>query len=389
MTRTMAFLLFFGIVLTIYLLGNYYVFARGMQALPEGSSLKTPFIWIFWMLAATYIAGRILEKIYLGTVSDVLIWTGSFWLAALLYFFLAVLLFDLFRLIHHFLPFYPAFITGNMDKTRYLLFTGTIVTVAFLITGGFINARNPVVRKMDIQIDSKQQGERDQIKAVLLSDIHLGTVIGNGHLRHIIGQVNSLNPDIILLAGDILDEDLEPLIRQNTGETLKQLKAPLGIYGIMGNHEHIGGAATAHTYLENHGIQMIRDTVLNIEDRFYLAGRDDRDKKRFSGKARLSLERLLHNTDMDYPVILMDHQPLELEKAAKLGVSMQLSGHTHHGQLWPLSYITQSVYQLSHGYRNINGMHAYVSTGIGTWGPPVRIGNRPEIVQLNIKFGEK
>ncbi len=225
----MAFLLFFGIVLTIYFLGNYYVFIRGMQALPEGSSIKTPFIWIFWILAATYVTGRILENIYLSYLSDVLVWTGSFWLAALLYLFLAVLFFDLLRLIHHFLPFFPAFVTANMDKTRYFLFTGTIIAVVVLITGGFINARNPAVRNLDIQIDSKKTGERDQIRAVLLSDIHLGTIIGNGHFSRIVEQVNSLSPDIILLAGDILDEDLAPLIRQNTGETLKQLKAPLGV----------------------------------------------------------------------------------------------------------------------------------------------------------------
>ena len=385
----MAFLLFFGIVLTIYFLANYYVFIRGMQALPESSSLKTPFIWIFWILATTYVAGRILENIYLSYLSDVLVWTGSFWLAALLYLFLAVLLFDLLRLIHHFFPFFPAFITANMEKTRYYLFAGTMVTVVVLITGGFINARNPIVRDLDIRIDSRQTGARNQIRAVLLSDIHLGTIIGNGHFSRIVEQVNSLSPDIILLAGDILDEDLEPLIRQNTGETLKKLNAPLGVYGIMGNHEHIGGAAAANKYLEDHGIIMIRDTVLKIEDSFYLAGRDDRDKKRFSGRERLPLEKLLQNTDMNYPVILMDHQPLDLEIAANLGVSMQLSGHTHNGQLWPLRYITQSMYRISYGYRNINGMHAYVTTGIGTWGPPVRIGNRPEIVQLNIKFREK
>ncbi len=385
----MAFLLFFGIVLSVYFLGNYYVFVRGLQAIPEGSSLRTPYIWIFWILAATYVAGRTMENIYLSYLSDVLVWTGSFWLAALFYFFLAVVLFDLLRLIHHFVPFFPAFITANMEKSRYFVFAGTIIAVFLLVTGGFINARNPVVRNLDIEIQSRQIAERDQVRAVLMSDIHLGTIIGNGHFSRIVNKVNQLQPDIILLAGDILDEDLEPLIRQNTGETLRQLSAPLGVYGVMGNHEHIGGAARAQNYLEDHGIHIIRDTVLKIDESFYLAGRDDRDKRRFSGRERLPLEKVLQNADMNHPVILMDHQPLDMEKAAGLGVSMQLSGHTHHGQLWPLRYITRSIYKVSYGYRNIDGMHMYVTTGTGTWGPPVRIGNRPEIVELNIKFRKK
>ncbi len=382
----MAFIIFFSIVLTIYALVNYYIFTRGMQSLPQEGAGRSVFMWLFWLLAATYVVGRILENIYLSTVSDVLVWTGSFWLAAMLYFFLLVVFFDLLRLIHHVFPFFPAFITDNLPRVRQYLFAGSVVLVSLLLLFGHLNTRHPVIREVHIDIGHKQAPGYEGLNAVLLSDIHLGTIIGNGQFRRIVDRVAALEPDIIFLAGDMLDEDLEPVLRQNIGQTLRDLHAPLGVYGVMGNHEHIGGAKDAYAYLSDHGIRMIRDDAVRVEDAFYVVGREDRDKRRFSGVARKPLRDILEGVDRRLPVILLDHQPFYLEKAAELGVDLQLSGHTHHGQLWPLNFITQAMYTISHGYGNVNGMHAYVSNGVGTWGPPVRVGNRPEIVQLHIRF---
>lgn len=383
----MAFFIFFTIVLSIYALGNYYIFIRGWQALPAEGSLKTIYAWSFWVLASTYVIGRFLENIYLGTISDVLVWTGSFWLGAMLYFFLLVLFFDVLRFINHLVPFFPSFIVDNIDKVRLYLLGGSVILVILLLIFGHMNTRNPRIRHLDIHIEGKEAGDLKTLRAVMMSDIHLGTLIGNGQFSKIVDRVQSLEPDIIFLAGDILDEDLEPVIRQNIGETLRNLSAPLGVYGVMGNHEHIGGAKDAHRYLVEHGIHMIRDSVVKVAESFYLVGRDDRDKSRFTGRERKTLATLIEQTDSRYPVILMDHQPFYLEKAAALGVDLQLSGHTHHGQLWPLNLITRAMYTISYGYGKIDGMHVYVSNGVGTWGPPMRIGNRPEIVSLHIRFG--
>ncbi|MDR4987576.1 MAG: metallophosphoesterase [Bacteroidales bacterium] len=381
----MAFFIFFTIVLGIYALGNYYVFIRGLQAIPPESMLRKHYIVWFWVLAGTYIAGRVLENIHLSYLSDVLVWTGSFWLGALLYFFLLVLLFDLIRLSNALLPWLPGFVTGNMAKVRFYAFAGSVAVVFLLMVAGFINARSPVVRHLELHIN-KPAGPLSEVNAVLISDIHLGTIIGNGYFSRLVDKAMALEPDIILLAGDILDEDLAPVIRQDIGKTLHQLRAPLGVFAVMGNHEHIGGHNAAQEYLERHGLQILRDTAVMVNESFWLAGRDDRDKQRFTGRSRKPLEEVLHEVDFSYPVLLMDHQPFYLEKAAALGVDLQVSGHTHHGQMWPLNYITRAMYTISHGYGNINGMHAYISNGTGTWGPPVRIGNRPEIVHLRLKF---
>ena len=385
MSRKMAFIIFYSTVLLIYTAVNYYIYIRSMQALPEGSTIRSVFPWVFWILVASLIAGRILEKIYLSHASDILVWTGSFWLAAMLYLFLAVLLLDIVRLLNHFFSFYPAFITTSYEKTKFYIFSGIGIITLLVIAAGHINTLHPRIKTLDLHIP-KQANGLTSMKAVLMSDIHLGTLIGNGHFEKIVQKVENLNPDIILLAGDVLDEDLEPVLRQNIGETLQRLSAPMGVYGVMGNHEYIGGAEPAYDYLVANGLKIIRDTVVKVNDSFYLIGREDRDKPRFAGRERKPLEELIKMANPSFPLILMDHQPYYLEKAAELGIDLQVSGHTHHGQLWPLNYITSAIYTISHGYGKIGQMHAYVSNGVGSWGPPVRVGNRPEIVVLNITF---
>jgi hypothetical protein len=139
-------------------------------------------------------------------------------------------------------------------------------------------------------------------------------------------------------------------------------------------------------YLEEHGIRVLRDSSILLDGGIVLAGREDRDISRFSGKNRKSVKELLQGRDMNMPVILLDHQPFNLEKAVEAGVDLQLSGHTHHGQMWPLNYLTKAIYQLSSGYLKIGETHFYVSNGVGTWGPPLRSGNRPEILSIMLNF---
>jgi hypothetical protein len=160
----------------------------------------------------------------------------------------------------------------------------------------------------------------------------------------------------------------------------------MGVFGITGNHEYIGGVEEAVAYLEEHGIRMLRDTCIILRGGITLCGREDRSSMQFGGLRRKGLGELLKDVDRTRPVIMMDHQPFDLDSVAKAGVDVQLSGHTHHGQLWPLNYITKVVYEQSWGYLRKSGTQFYVSSGAGSWGPPVRLGNRPEIVVLTLHF---
>jgi len=381
--KNYQFLIFFSIVLAIYTAINYYIYHRTMQAIPPDSGLKTWFKWVFIIVASSYVAGRILEQFDFPTLSNLFVWVGSFWLAAMLYFFLTVVLIDLIRLANHFIGFLPDSWISLKSATNIMGIT--LVVVIGTVFAGYLNAINPRFHNMTLEIQKPANG-LSELNIAMASDIHMGTIIGPKRMAKLVDSINSMHPDIVLLAGDIVDEDLAPVIRQNLGEALKGLKAPLGIYGITGNHEYIGGADAAVKYLEEHGITMLRDSVITIGNSFRLAGREDRDKARFTGKTRLPLKELLKNTDKSLPIILLDHQPFDLDKTEAAGVDLQLSGHTHNGQMWPLNYLTSSIFEVGMGYLLKGKTHIYVSPGFGGWGPPVRIGNRPEILNLKLRF---
>lgn len=341
---------------------------------------------IFWILALLFLTGRILEKVWLSEITMGITITGSYWLAAMVYFLLAVLVIDLIRLADYIIPFFSKNFTNHLPEIRkYLFYTITAVIGTLLIYGHF-NARRPVVSELNLNIP-KLNSDYDELLAVLVSDIHLGTVLAKKRLNHIINKINQLKPDIVLLAGDVIDEDLQPVIRKDLGSELESLNPRLGVYAVTGNHEYIGGIDPAVQYIESHGVKMIRDSVVLIDNNFYLVGREDRDRQRFSGKPRKNLADILTGINKDLPLILMDHQPFTLDESLQNGADLHLSGHTHNGQIWPLNYIIDAIYEVGWGYKNKSGMHVYVSSGVGTWGPPVRIGTKPEIVKIRLRFG--
>lgn len=380
-----TFLVFFGIVLSVYTLVNYYIFSRGMLALPAHSQIRAMFPWIYWGLASSYVVARVLERVWLGPVSDIFMWVGSIWLSVFVYLLLSVLLVDLLRAVNYFVPFWNSIVGPETEKYKLFLFWGVISVTGLVVIGGFINAATPRVNHYKLELDKELPMEG--IRIVAASDIHLGTLIGPSHVKNLVRLVNNQNPDIILLAGDVVDEDIAPVIRYDLGSYLKKLSAPMGVYAITGNHEYIGGAESAVTYLSKYGLKILRDTTVLVNNQLVIVGREDKDKSRFSGKPRKGIEELMKGVDQTKPVILLDHQPFNLDDAKKIPADIQISGHTHHGQLWPFGYITSAIFELSSGYLKKGGTHYFVSNGFGTWGPPVRTGNRPEILVIDI-FGK-
>ena len=183
-----------------------------------------------------------------------------------------------------------------------------------------------------------------------------------------------------------MTKDLAPVIQNNLGEYLRQIKAKYGIYAVTGNHEYIGGVEPAVKYLTEHGVNVLRDSAVLIDDSFYIIGREDIRTRGFRGIKRKPLEEIVKFLDRSKPLIMMDHQPFKLEEAEKNGIDLQISGHTHHGQLWPFNFVTKKVYELSWGYKQKGNTHYYVSCGAGTWGPPVKIGNISEIVNIKLNY---
>ncbi len=385
--RPLSIIVFYSVVIFVYLLVNYYIFIRGWQALPSGSKGRSVYLFAFLFISLAFIAGRIVENFWLGQPASFLIWTGSFWLGAMLYILLILVMIDLVRVLNLAVPVIPATWLSNSLHTKKVLFFSTLAIVVLIVAAAHVNTWYPRINRLEVNLD-KRNSQMDSVSMVLISDIHLGTLTPKHRIRKMVEKVNSLEADMILLAGDILDEDVGPVIKMDLGSSIKDLSAPLGVYGVTGNHEYIGGVDTAAEYITSHGIYLIRDTVININNSFYLAGREDLVINRFTDMTRKNLEDLLAGIEDDLPVIMLDHQPFDLKKSAAAGVHFQMSGHTHHGQLWPLNFITRMVYKVSRGLEEIDGMKVYVSNGIGTWGPPMRLGNRPEIVFINVSFSE-
>ena len=378
------FLIFISIFTTIYAGFNFYIYLKGWHALSIHPEWRIYYTSFFILISSSYILGRIIERIYISPLSDVLVWTGSFWLGAMLYFFFAVLLIDIFMLISRFAPVIPQYIQSNYESVKFYTFITVIITVAITVIAGYINAVSPKITELELYIDKTVPGTRE-IKLAVATDIHLGTVIGRTRLSSLVKKINSLKPDYIILGGDILDEDLAPVIRQNLGDCLMNLKSSGGVIASTGNHEYIGGIDKAYNYLQSHRILLLKDLAVKING-INFVGRDDISGARFTGKNRKSLSELLSKTDKSFPVIVIDHQPAAIGESVSNGADLHISGHTHDGQMFPINFITKKIFGISKGYLNIGKTHVYVSTGFGTWGPPIRIGNRPEIVSITLKF---
>ncbi|HOO13924.1 MAG TPA: metallophosphoesterase [Candidatus Marinimicrobia bacterium] len=380
-----TFIIFITIVLLAYFIVNYYIFIHGLKAFGTNQTAKLIYTILFVILVSAYFLGRIIERISIGVVPQALEWLGAYWFGAMVYFLLIVIMIDIFRVINHFIPLIPNDLRQYLQQLSLITGIVAVTVVAIILVIGRWNATHPQIKIVEIDIQKKAKVET--MTVAFASDIHLGLFVGQRQLRQLVELINANHPDVILFGGDLLDEDLTPVINRNLGRCLAELEAPLGKLTVPGNHEFIGGIEKATQYLENHGIKVLRDEALQLANGVWIIGRDDYDSKRYSSDVqRLTLKYLIDKINPDQPIIVLDHQPLNLSESIASRIDLQLSGHTHNGQLWPLNYLTAKVYQVSHGYKNIDGTHFIVSSGFGTWGPPIRLASRSEVYLIKLRF---
>ena len=390
---------FFGI-LAAYLCGNVYIFARGLQSLkaiaptrrlrPLGIMMQCCFSIIFWIAALSFFVAMFARNAslpqWLGTSLN---GVGSAWLVFTLYMVLALLVVDITKVV-----FYQ--IRRFLNRFGFLL---SAIVVAVVLHCGYNNYRNPRIMELEIDFspvataaeavaaDSVAVGDKElpvgkkNLKIVAASDVHLGYSTDKEDLARYVGMINSLLPDIVLIGGDLIDNSVVPLWEQRMYEELGQLKAPMGIYMVPGNHEFISGIEKSVEFLKNTPVVLLRDSVVVLPGGVQLVGRDDR-----SNRNRASLEELMAGVQKGLPVIMMDHQPYELGLKDSLGVDLQLSGHTHRGQIWPMNLLIDRMYEQSHGYRKWDNSHVVVSSGLSLWGPPFRIGTQSDLWVIHVEL---
>jgi len=375
-----TFLIFFSIVLIIYGSVNYYLFVRGLQAFSLNLPMRRWFIAIFWIVASMFILGSVLERTATSAFSEWIYRIGAFWMAYMLYLIIGVVLIDLVRILNYFFHFLPPFSQIMRFQLGVLVFSLATLVVA----GGHINALWTNVKVIPLSIHKKVVGVQ-QVRILMASDIHLGALIGERREKHLLDIIKEQKPDLVLLCGDLVDGEIAPVLRKNLGKHIQEIKTPLGVYAITGNHEYIGGIRQTLPYLKSINIRMLMDETVTLPNGIQLVGRIDQSASRGAQKLK-PLTELLGGLDPSKPVIVMNHQPYNLDEAAQAKVDLHLSGHTHNGQMWPFNYITEKMFEISWGLRKKGTTNFYVSSGFGSWGPPVRTGNRPEVVIFDLKF---
>lgn len=384
--------LFFSAFTFIFAGIHAYIGRRTSQALEIFPKTKKIAIVTISLLGGSYIIHHIFIGFLPYKAVRILAVIGADWMFFLLYFILMLLILDLLRFVNRYFNFLPVKLFFNYPKTKFVIMLIIIFIVTFLYILGCYNFTHPVITKLDVDINNKigitnineqkYRTVRKTLNIVVASDIHLGYTISKANLKQYVEMINQQKPDIVFFVGDIVDMSIEPVIEQNMSEELRAIKSKYGIYVVSGNHEHIGSTyRQTMNYYKLSGLNVLEDSVALINNEFYVVGRKDK-----TDKNRKPTDELVRKLDKSKPIILLDHQPSNLEESVTAGVDLHLSGHTHNGQFFPINLIVNDIYELPFGYTNKGGTHFYVSSGLGLWGPTVRLGSKSELVKINFHY---
>lgn len=275
-----------------------------------------------------------------------------------------------------------------------------VVSAAFTLYGN-VHAKYMVVNSYDVQVDKSIEGE-DELNIVLISDLHLGYSVGCSDMEKMVGKINKLDADIVVVAGDIVDNEYEALDNPDKlAKILRGIKSKYGTYAVYGNHDVeetlIGGFSISparfafrdkrvERFLEACNFIVLQDESELIDDRFYIVGRLDGEKAGDGTSNRMKVEQLTHKLDKNKPIIMVAHEPDELQESADAGVDILLNGHTHAGQFFPLTIAQPIAWKNYWGYMKVDKMHDYVSSGIGVYGPNLRVFTDSEIMLIKARF---
>ena len=255
---------------------------------------------------------------------------------------------------------------------------GSLV-VLLLIVGIFTYGNLHYYNKVKVPIALKSSKRLKQpVKMVMVSDIHLGYHNTRTDLAKWVDMINAEKPDYVLIAGDIVDFSVVPLLRADMAKEFRRLQAP--VFACLGNHDYYAGEPNSEKFYHDAGIKLLRDATIDLGIGITLIGRDDRTNKR-----RKPLKDLMSGVDRNNYLILLDHQPYHLEDAERNGVDFQFSGHTHDGQVWPVNWIEKAIYEDSYGPLMKGHTFYYVSSGLGIWGGKFRIGTQSEYCVVTIE----
>ncbi|HBB01628.1 MAG: hypothetical protein A2W86_02805 [Bacteroidetes bacterium GWD2_45_23] len=359
----------------LFLTAYVYTAVRLYRMLPQTMGLRI----VLTLLFISGIAGVILffiggQKIPVVLAGGVYRFSTS-WLIAFFYLFIFVLLIDIFRLLNGALHLIDR-------ETMHAAFSNNVATsavvfglVALLLLLGNIRYH----RKEREPIEIVTHKITKPVRIVGISDLHIGYTISAREVAKWVDLINAEKPDMVIIAGDIIDTHLGVVVKDSVEAVLRQIDAPMGVYSCTGNHDLLFAVKEDAGFYKRSGITLLRDSSFTL-DGITLIGRDD-----YTNRKREPLQSIMEQVDRDGFTLLLDHQPHHLDETVENEIDFQFSGHTHRGQVFPASLIADGLFELSHGYMQKGETHFYVSSGIGIWGGKFRIGTRSEYLVLNLK----
>lgn len=321
---------------------------------------------------------------------------GNYWMGFNLHFVLAVGVCFLIRLI-----------VKIVKKDKYNLRLAQKITnvavVSFTIlmsVYGIVNAQNLKVTTYDVTVD--KSSKQDELNVVLIADLHLGYSVGVKQMERMVNKINELQPDVVVVAGDIFDNEFSAIYNPvRLAEILRGINSKYGVYAVYGNHDieedilcgftfsdddvtQVTSIKEMDDFIENCGFTFLYDEAILINDDFYIYGRPDEERPNFGNDSRLEAEKITEGLDLSKLIICVDHEPHDQKKLSAAGVDVDLNGHTHAGQLFPGNIIINFFWDIAYGYKNFDGMHNIVTSGVGLFGPNMRTFTKAEIAQVKI-----
>lgn len=385
-----------------YILVNVYVvrwMIRWMGACShifQSAVFRAVFIIFYILIASSLLTGFLINKPEF--LHRILKNTGNYFLGTFLYIILVIVVVDLVRLILKY-----------VFHARFLEFRSTFVITGFVCMAliilisvyGILHVGTIKVTPYEVTVNKKVK-DMDSLKIILLADTHFGYSINCRHAQKMVEKINAQDPDIVCIAGDIFDNDYDAISDpEGVRNALKSIKSRYGVYACWGNHDLDEPILAGFTFggkkkdqadprmeqlLRDANIHLLTDEAELIDDKFYVVGRNDSSRTHKLGGQRLSPAQLTKDLDLDKPVIFIDHQPKQLQETADAGADLDLCGHTHDGQIFPGNLFIHLFWENSFGYPKKDKMHNIVTSGVGVWGPDMRVGTNCEICPITVHF---
>jgi len=365
--------IFLVIALSVWTLLHAYVFLRLATVPALSQVLGTPAVAGIVALWAAYPLGRVLISLKADAAGMPLEFAGTTWMGFLFLLFASMIAVDIVTA------------GGLVFVAKVPLLRGWAAAAAVLLGAAALvqGLRPPVLREYEVRLAGLPQ-DRDGLVLVAVSDLHLGTLIGGCWMERLVGRVEALKPDAVVVVGDLVDAEVGRL--ESLLPVLRTLKAPLGVWAVTGNHEYFAGLGRSVELLKAAGYTVLRDSAAEVAPGLVLAGVDDLGARRQFGQRDHAIEKAL-TARPPGAVIFLSHSPVfaGAEEAAARGAGLMLSGHTHGGQLWPFGLLVRMSTPFVAGRYEVAGMTVIVSRGTGTWGPRMRLWRPGEILKITLR----